>query len=267
MIGWIKLHRQLIGWEWYSDSHTLHIFIHCILKANIEPGRFKGVEIPRGSFFTSILKISAETGVSIKAVRLSLNKLKKTGEISFTGASDGTMVTVCNYERYQANDTSEGQTKGVTRGKQRANEGSSKGTTIKEYNNKEEEELKNKETNINVCEHTPEEIAIFQKWISWIKENAPDINKLSEPLTIDQLLKLRESESVEMIQAVMMQMHNYKALKKYKSTYLTLKNWIKREKENKKPQKLTQDEIIRQGAERIRQGYAYGINDSGDSGI
>ena len=149
MTGWIKLHRQLIDWEWYTDSHTLHVFIHCLLKANIEPGRFRGAEIPRGSFFTSILKISAETGISIKAVRLSLNKLKKTGEISFTGASDGTMITVCNYERYQSNDATEGQTKGVAkgvaRGKQRASEGSNEGTTIKEYKNKEEEELKNEE--------------------------------------------------------------------------------------------------------------------------
>ena len=116
-------------------------------------------------------------------------------------------------------------------------------------------------------EHTPEEIAIFQKWISWIKENAPDINKLPEPLTIDQLMKLREAESVEMIQNVMMQMHNYKALKKYKSTYLTLKNWIKREKENKKPQKLTQDEIIRQGVERLRKGELYSYDDSGTGGV
>ena len=151
MTGWIKLHRQLIDWEWYTDSHTLHVFIHCLLKANIEPGRFRGAEIPRGSFFTSILKISAETGISIKAIRLSLNKLKKTGEISFTGASDGTMITVCNYERYQANEAPEGQAKGVargaTKGKQRASEGSNEGTTIKEYKNKEEEELKNEEEN------------------------------------------------------------------------------------------------------------------------
>lgn len=126
----------------------------------------------------------------------------------------------------------------------------------------------NDTTQTSLCEHTPEEIAIFQKWISWIKENAPDINKLSEPLTIDQLMKLRESESVEMIQAVMVQMHNYKALtKKYKSTYLTLKNWIKREKENKKPQKLTQDEIIRQGVERLRKGELYSYNDSGTGGV
>ena len=78
-----------------------------------------------------------------------MNKLKKTGEISFTGASDGTMITVCNYERYQANETPYGQAKGVTRGatkgKQRASEGSNEGTTIKENKNKEEEELKNKE--------------------------------------------------------------------------------------------------------------------------
>lgn len=48
MIGWIKLHRQLLTWEWYDEPNTLRLFLHLLLKANIEPKEWRGTMIQPG---------------------------------------------------------------------------------------------------------------------------------------------------------------------------------------------------------------------------
>ena len=46
--GWVKLHRQLLDWEWYTDINTKVVFLHCLIKANWEDKRWRGVVIKRG---------------------------------------------------------------------------------------------------------------------------------------------------------------------------------------------------------------------------
>ena len=33
MSGWIKLHRKITEWEWYSDANTFRVFMHLLLTA------------------------------------------------------------------------------------------------------------------------------------------------------------------------------------------------------------------------------------------
>jgi hypothetical protein len=47
MIGWLKLHRKLLQWEWYPDVNVRLVFIHCLLKANYEDKHWKGKLIKR----------------------------------------------------------------------------------------------------------------------------------------------------------------------------------------------------------------------------
>ncbi|MDB4261554.1 hypothetical protein N9878_01670 [bacterium] len=126
-IGWIKLHRGLTEWEWYDDINTSRLFIHCLLKANHKDKKWRGLDIKRGSFWTSLDTLSEETGLSKKCVRTSLDRLKATCELAdkghSTGRLRGRMVTVCKYDSYQGEGTQtapEGADKGQTKGTQRA---------------------------------------------------------------------------------------------------------------------------------------------------
>lgn len=83
---WVKLYTNLLKWEWYSDKNTTRLFIHCLLKANWKDGKFEGKEIKRGSFVTSLPKLSEETGLSIQQVRTSLKHLISTGELLIKGS-------------------------------------------------------------------------------------------------------------------------------------------------------------------------------------
>ena len=55
-MDYIKLYRNLLAWEWYSDINTCRLFIHMLLKANWKEGNFRGTTVPRGSFVSSIGK-------------------------------------------------------------------------------------------------------------------------------------------------------------------------------------------------------------------
>jgi len=104
MSGWIKLHRELIEWEGYTDHNTCRLFIHCILRANFEDKVWRGIPIKRGSFYTSLDSLSSETGLSNRQIRTALDKLSSTGEVASSGMSRGRMITVSEYESYQQDD-------------------------------------------------------------------------------------------------------------------------------------------------------------------
>ena len=42
MEGWIKLHRQILDWEWYDDINVKVLFLHLLLTANYEDKKWQG---------------------------------------------------------------------------------------------------------------------------------------------------------------------------------------------------------------------------------
>ena len=80
--GWILLHRSILNWEWYDDANTIRVFIHVLLKANHTPKKWRGIEVPRGSFLTSHQTLAKELGLSIQNIRTSISKLKSTGTLT-----------------------------------------------------------------------------------------------------------------------------------------------------------------------------------------
>ena len=51
---YIKVFRKMLQWEWYTDSKTKALFLHCLLKANWKDTKWKGMVIKRGQFVTSL---------------------------------------------------------------------------------------------------------------------------------------------------------------------------------------------------------------------
>lgn len=102
--GFIKLHRSLLSWEWYTDYKTKDVFIHLLLTANYEDSDWRGVNISRGERATSYEKIASETGLSVRNVRTAIEHLKVTGEVTSKSYSKFTVFTLNNYDKYQATD-------------------------------------------------------------------------------------------------------------------------------------------------------------------
>ena len=101
MNGHIKLFRKFLNWEWYSNSNTKTVFLHCLLKANWKEAKFEGETITRGSFVTSRKKMAKELGISEQSIRTALNHLKSTNELTIKSTNKYMIITVVNYELYQ----------------------------------------------------------------------------------------------------------------------------------------------------------------------
>ena len=103
--GWLKLFRCFTEWEWYSDTNTVRLFLHLLLRVNYRERRWKGIVIPRGSMVTSLAALAAETTLSVQNVRTCLAHLKSTGEIRVETTPCYTLITVNSYARYQDGGT------------------------------------------------------------------------------------------------------------------------------------------------------------------
>jgi len=102
--GWIKLHRQLLEWEWYDDTNTKCLFLHCLLRANHSDTEWRGHKIKRGQFLTSVDTLTRETGLSVSQIRTSLKKLISTNEIASKSQARSTVITVLGYDSHQDSD-------------------------------------------------------------------------------------------------------------------------------------------------------------------
>jgi len=105
MKGFIKLHRQIMEWEWYQDVNTKSVFIHLLLNACYDECRFMGQPVERGQYMTSLSRLSRDLNISVRQVRTALSRLEKTGEIDIQTTNKSTLVTISNYGSYRIDDS------------------------------------------------------------------------------------------------------------------------------------------------------------------
>ena len=151
--GWIKLHRKILDWEWFTSPSTLQLFIYLLLRANKEDKKWRGILIKRGQLVTSVATISEETKLSTQQVRTSLNRLKSTNEITSKTTIRFTLVTVCKDESYQLDEEPEHQT----------NQQALQQTNNKQITNKQQQLKNNKNIRNNKKESILTNVRIDEK--------------------------------------------------------------------------------------------------------
>lgn len=106
-MGFLKLHRKILGWEWYSDPNTFRLFMHLLLTANFKINRWQGVEIQPGQLITGRKALAKELRLSEQEIRTSLNKLKSTNEITIRSTNKFSIITICKWADYQVSDSTD----------------------------------------------------------------------------------------------------------------------------------------------------------------
>ena len=104
MKDFLKLHRKMLNWGWYSDNNTKIVFLHCLLKANWKSGEWHGIKYQPGEFITSLETLSNETNLTVSQVRTAISHLKMTGEITSKSQGKCRIISINNWNMYQAND-------------------------------------------------------------------------------------------------------------------------------------------------------------------
>lgn len=214
--GYIKIFRSLKKhWIW-SDSKKLQWWLDIILTVNHKAQKVnifgQLIDCGRGQSVKSLESWARDWGTNKATVRRFLKLLEKDSMLVIENLSKTTRITVCNYGSY--NDV------------RNADE-----TQMKRKRNADETQMypNNKVKNDKVL-YTPSGNKQFDEFIEWVNRNAPRVNKMQQPITLEEFIKLTATYTAVQIGDMFVKMHNNKPLiKNNVSTYLTFLNWISRE--------------------------------------
>jgi hypothetical protein len=98
----VKVDRNILQWRWYQDANTMRVFIHLILMANVKDHDFEKITIHRGELVTSLASLSKQLKMSVRSVRTSLEHLKSTGEVTSRNYPHYQVISIAEYDKYQA---------------------------------------------------------------------------------------------------------------------------------------------------------------------
>ena len=157
--GFIKLDRSIFEHWIFQDAEKFKAFVDLIQLMRWKDEKLlignDVITIPRGSYYTSELKLSERWGWSRKRTREFLKLLENEKMITKKGTTKGTTLTLVNYGLYQ----DEGPTKGTAKEHQRASEGTTE-DTAKEHQRASEgytkEEIKESKRNYKKREERKE---------------------------------------------------------------------------------------------------------------
>ncbi len=265
--GYIQLHRQLKDhWLW-KDEKKLKWWLDILFSVNHTDNKvlIKNtlIECKRGQSVKSIRTWAKEWKVSRKAVDCFFILLESEKMIEIESISFTSRLTVCKYDSYNKS--------GATKEPQRSHEGSTN-------NNDKNDNNENKEAEIGATSAptisassskefipTPEQVASFKKFYDFIEQVAPRVNKLKEPVTCHQYLKLfgKEKsnikkpftkETMPFLERLLTDMENYEPLlKKSRSAYLTILKWKRMDEERVKGAGSTDQPVVNSQVEELKQ--------------
>lgn len=99
--GYVLAFRSKLDWQWFKFPLTSHLFEYCVFRAGYKDTFVGNVELKRGTFMTSLKKISEDTGLTIQQTRTALKNLQSTGDITVKVTNKYSLITVENYGLYQ----------------------------------------------------------------------------------------------------------------------------------------------------------------------
>ncbi len=67
--GWVKIHRRVLEWQWYTDVNVKNVFLHILLKTNTEPKKWRNITVQRGEHITSIVNLAEALYMSPDKIR------------------------------------------------------------------------------------------------------------------------------------------------------------------------------------------------------
>ncbi len=217
--GWIKLFSsKFLNWSWYQDTPVKCLFLHCLLKADHPDTTYKGIPVKSGQFVTSLSKLSDELGMSKQVIRTALNKLIIDNAISTQNqhkvqhdsntivTRNQTLITVENWGKYQS-DKKTGNTKAT----QYQHDTQHDINTPNKNKNNKNINNNNKNKYIHPALGTAGNVYLTEEELEKLKERFP----YDWQDWIDKLSEYMASKG-----------------KRYKSHYMTILTWARKDKEN-----------------------------------
>ena len=105
--GFIKIHRKMVEWGWYSDCVVKDVFLHLLIVATFKPTTYMGYDLQAGEAIIGRKRLAETLGFSEQQIRTALKKLESTGEITLKSTNKFTIATIENWRFYQCDSMDE----------------------------------------------------------------------------------------------------------------------------------------------------------------
>ena len=189
MERWIKIHSQLLEWEWHDDPNMISLWIHLLALANHKDKKWHGQVIQRGQLVTGRKELSVITGISERSIRTCLSRLIDTGEIITKSTNKFTVITICNYEKYQLKEDTCRPTNDQQPASIRPATGQQQ-TTTQEYKEYEKEKIiinnNSKEKNLTLGVDIPEDLR--EPIMEWLKFKQQSNHRYTSQIGIKRMI-------------------------------------------------------------------------------
>lgn len=104
--AYIYLRKKILDWQWYNDTPTRSVFIHCLLRASWKETEYKGFKYGRGQLIDSNETMARDLGISIQNVKTAIKHLIGSGELTSLKVGNKRIITVVKYDMYQQTNLS-----------------------------------------------------------------------------------------------------------------------------------------------------------------
>lgn len=108
MCGWIKLQRDIMSHWIAQDNEYLAVWIRMLAEANYEPQTkmFNGqvITVGRGQFIFGLDSYAEKTKVSVMRLRRLVDLLEKHQMINRVKSAKYSLISIVNYDKYQADN-------------------------------------------------------------------------------------------------------------------------------------------------------------------
>lgn len=203
--GWIKVHRSLFDHWTSTDPVALWLWIRLLLQANYEDRSWVHMgelyQLKRGQCLISIADIaaSAKPRLSYKPISLRLNMFEAEHMIVQERSRRGTIVTICNYERYQGDDVDEGRAE-VTQKSCRGETEVAQRSAPKNYKKEKNDKNDKKNTHRSALPALPAELD-QPTWDLWLQHRREKKSPVT-PTSAAQIFKKYSGRPAEFIRDV-----------------------------------------------------------------
>ena len=187
MQGFLKFPRSFLSWEFYKIPSVKILYLHLVLLSTFSDYAYNGQNLRAGQVWTSVRRLAADTGLTVKQVRYALAYLEGHSEIHTEGHTNGTLITIAKWALFSVPEVSRGTAKGTQRGEHEK--------IINKNNNKYiYSPKKNQFTNYKQRKY--DYAAIEKKALEKLHWDSGDIKALEKKALERRLQEYRESKSL-----------------------------------------------------------------------
>lgn len=199
--GYIKLHRKLTEWGWYSDANTFRVFIHLLLLASFHDNEFRGIKLKPGQLIAGRKQLARDLGLTEQTIRTALNHLKSTNEITIKSTNKFSVITIEKWGMYQGAEEASNQQTNQQPNHQLTN---NQPTTNHTQEGNNVKNVRSNTNNKNIYREVPEAIKpAFMEWATMRKQiKKPITSKRTVTMALNKLNQLSKdtAKQIELIE-------------------------------------------------------------------